>query len=184
MPGRRTDPRHAAWLGLGGNVGDVETAMAGVLQALDARGDTCVTAVSGLYRTPPWGVTDQPDFLNCCAAISTALEPRALLETCLSLERDWRRERKLRWGPRTIDIDILAHDGPPVDEPGLTIPHPRAAERAFVLVPLAELAPDLRLDGETVAALAGQADRQGMERLPRPQDWWRRGSGLQEKAGA
>lgn len=157
--------------------------MAGVLQALDARRDTCVTTVSGLYRTPPWGVTDQPDFLNCCAAISTTLEPRALLETCLSLERDWRRERKLRWGPRTIDIDILAHDGPPVDEPGLVIPHPRAAERAFVVVPLAELAPDLPLGGKTVSALAAQADRQGMERLARPADWWHGAIGKQ-KAGA
>lgn len=164
---------HAVWLGLGGNVGDVETAMAGVLQALDAREDTSVNAVSGIFRTPPWGVEDQPDFLNCCAGIETTLQAHALLDACLSLEQHWRRERRQRWGPRTIDVDIIAHDRPPVDEPGLTIPHPRAHERAFVLVPLAEIAPDIRLQGETACVLASRCDRKDMHRLDRPADWWR-----------
>lgn len=176
MAGPSPDAKRTAWLGLGGNVGDVAAAMAGVLQALDGRADTDVAAVSGLYRTPPWGVTDQPDFLNCCAVIRTALAPDALLDACLTLEREWLRERQMRWGPRTIDIDILAHDGPPVDAPGLTIPHPRASERAFVLLPLAEIAPDLRLAGRRVADLARDADRSGMTRLDLPADWWRGGS--------
>ncbi|MCB1424360.1 MAG: 2-amino-4-hydroxy-6-hydroxymethyldihydropteridine diphosphokinase [Brucellaceae bacterium] len=157
--------------------------MAGVLQALDHRADTRVTAVSGLFSTPPWGVEDQPDFLNCCAAIETSLAPEALLDACLALEQHWRRERKLRWGPRTIDIDILAHARPPVDEPGLTIPHPRARERAFVLVPLAEIAPDVMLEGATAGSLAAQCDQQGMKRLQRAADWWRAPLPM-KKAGA
>lgn len=162
-----------ACLGLGGNLGDPQVAMASLLQALDAHEACAVTAVSGLYRTPPWGVTDQPDFLNCCAAVSTSLAPRELLALCLSLERDLKRVRDRRWGPRTIDADILLYGDQTIDEEGLTIPHPRMAERAFVLVPLAEIAPDAVLDGHAIAERAEDIGKDGMMRLDLPEDWWR-----------
>lgn len=162
-----------AWLGLGGNVGDPEAAMAAALRALDARDDCKVAAVSGLFSTPPWGVTDQPDFLNACAAVETTLSARALLDACLQLETDHHRVRARRWGPRTIDIDILAYDGMKIDAEGLHVPHPRMTQRAFVLVPLAEIAPGLVVEGKTVGEHAAACDRAGMERLDRPGDWWR-----------
>lgn len=164
-----------AWLGLGGNLGDPEAAMGAVLRALDAHGDVAVTAVSPLYRTPPWGVADQPDFLNCCAGVTTTLTPRGLLELCLDQERALHRVRDRRWGPRTVDVDILVYGDEAIEEDGLTIPHPRMGERAFVLVPLADIAPGLLLDGTTIADHATTADRDGMVRLDRPVDWWRGG---------
>ncbi len=162
-----------ACLGLGGNLGDPQAAMARLLQALDAHEACVVTAVSGLFRTPPWGVTDQPDFLNCGAAVSTTLSPSALLSFCLSLERDLKRVRDRRWGPRTIDADILLYGDQTVEEEGLTIPHPRMAERAFVLVPLAEIAPDAMLDGQAIAKRAEAIGKDGMTRLDVPEDWWK-----------
>ena len=162
-----------ACLGLGGNLGDPQAAMASLLHALDAHEACMVTAVSGLYRTPPWGVTDQPDFLNCCVAVSTSLTPRALLALCLSLERDLKRVRDRRWGPRTIDADILLYGNQTIAEEGLTIPHPRMAERAFVLVPLGEIAPDAVLDGLTIAQRARAIGTDGMVRLDVPGNWWR-----------
>lgn len=174
MPGRSDPSPVRAWLGLGGNVGDPEAAMAAALRLLDARGDCKVIAVSGLFRTPPWGVTDQPDFLNACAAVETTLPARALLDACLQLETDHHRVRERRWGPRTIDIDILAYDGMTIDEEGLHVPHPRMTQRAFVLVPLAEIASGLVIDGLTVGERAEACDSTGMARLDRPKDWWRR----------
>lgn len=171
MPGRN---RHAAWLGLGGNVGDVAAAMQTCLHALDTRADTRVTAVSGLYRTPPWGLTDQADFLNCCAGLETSLSGRELLSVCLELEAGLKRTRSVRWGPRTIDLDVLAVDGEVSASPELTLPHPRIAERAFVLVPLAEIAPGLAIAGHTVGELAASSDSTAMQRLNLPEDWWRR----------
>ncbi len=162
-----------AWIGLGGNIGNPEAAMAAALRGLDMRADCTVTAVSGVYRTPPWGVTDQPDFLNSCATVETTLPPRALLDACLQVETDLQRVRTRRWGPRTIDIDILVYDDRTIDEDGLHVPHPRMKERPFVLVPLAEIAADLVIDGETVGTLADACDMAGMERLDRPIDWWR-----------
>ena len=107
-------------------------------------------ARSSDYATPPWGVTDQPPFINCAIAVETALPPRALLARALDVERTLGRDRtkERRWGPRTIDIDLLAYGDAVVDEPGLILPHPRLFERAFVLVPLAEIAPD-RIDRRT-----------------------------------
>ena len=100
-----------ATLGLGGNIGDPVQAMAEALRALDARPDSRVLAVSRLYRTPPWGKTDQDWFFNACALVETMLAPEALLDTCLDIERVMKRERKERWGPRTIDIDVLTFEG-------------------------------------------------------------------------
>jgi 2-amino-4-hydroxy-6-hydroxymethyldihydropteridine diphosphokinase len=174
LPGRSEPAATRAWLGLGGNVGDPETAMAAALGALDARDDCAVVAVSGLYRTPPWGVTDQPDFFNACAAVDTTLSARALLDVCLGTEAEFHRVRTRRWGPRTIDIDILVYGDDEIDEEGLHVPHPRMTERAFVMVPLAEIAANLEVGGRTVGEWAADCDATGMDRLERPADWWRR----------
>ncbi len=128
-----------ARIGLGSNQGD---AAANVERALDALGTLgVVTARSALYRTEPWGVADQPAFVNAAALLETALGPRALLEGLKALEKQLGRITTFRWGPRAIDLDILAYDDLRVDEPDLVVPHPRLAERAFALVPLAEVDP-------------------------------------------
>lgn len=162
-----------AFLSLGGNIGEPVKAMAAALKMLDADAGTSVTAVSSLYRTPPWGKTDQPDFLNAAAAVDTGLSPRGLIELCLASERALKRERRERWGPRIIDIDILTFGDLEVDEPGLQIPHPRMLERAFVLVPLAEIAPELVVAGKPVAAWLDEIEAAGIDRLNSGQGWWR-----------
>src|SRR5262245_38391899 len=113
--------------------------MAGALRMLDAHPNCVVVSVSSLYRTPPWGKTDQPDFLNAAAAVRTTLSPRGLLDLCLETERKLKRVRAERWGPRLIDMDLLIFGDRTIDEEGLVLPHPRMLERAFVLVPLAEI---------------------------------------------
>ncbi len=153
-----------ATLGLGGNLGDVTDAFAGALKRLSQADGVKLLRLSSVYRTPPWGVTDQPDFLNMAALVSTRLTPRALLELCLTLERDAGRERIQRWGPRTLDIDVLTYGDITMAEPDLTIPHPRIAERAFVLIPLAEVAPGLKVSRETIAHLANNIDCTGVKR--------------------
>ena len=100
-----------------------------------------ISKVSCVYKTPPWGLINQPWFFNCCVEIQTSLSPYILLNFCQAVEKQGNRERKVRWGPRTIDVDILVFDGVEMDEERLTIPHPRMLERAFVLIPLAEIAP-------------------------------------------
>ncbi len=161
------------FLGLGGNLGDPAQAMGEALRRLDADAATEVIAVSSLYRTPPWGKLDQPDFINAAAEVRTALGPRDLLDLCLAEEHRLKRERRERWGPRLIDIDILLYGDRRVSEPGLDIPHPRMTERAFVLVPLAEIASDLTIDGVPLTHLLAAVDGAGIERLPRGADWWR-----------
>ena len=128
-----------ALLGLGGNVGDVRTTLDRAVAALCDGRDVRLVARSSDYRTPPWGVTDQPAFVNLALVVETALAPRALLERALAIEAAFGRDRarEQRWGPRTLDIDIIAYDAIETHEPGLTLPHPRGLERAFVLAPLA-----------------------------------------------
>ncbi|MPZ56956.1 MAG: 2-amino-4-hydroxy-6-hydroxymethyldihydropteridine diphosphokinase [Rhizobiales bacterium] len=157
-----------ALLALGGNIGDARPTLDRAVAMLCEAGDVRLVAASSDYRTPPWGVVDQPPFINRCLVVETALPPIALLERAQAVElmlgRDRSRER--RWGPRTVDIDILAYDDLVLDEPRLTLPHPRLCERAFVLVPLAEIAGDRVIAGVKVRdALAG-VDRAGIERLP------------------
>jgi 2-amino-4-hydroxy-6-hydroxymethyldihydropteridine diphosphokinase len=157
-----------ALLALGGNVGDVRATFDRAVAMLCEESEVRLLARSSDYRTPPWGVTDQPAFVNCCLGIDTALTPRALLTRTQSVEtalgRDRTKER--RWGPRTIDIDLIAYGDVRCEEPDLTLPHPRALERAFVLVPLAEIAPDWVIDGITVAAALARLDPGGIEKLP------------------
>jgi 2-amino-4-hydroxy-6-hydroxymethyldihydropteridine diphosphokinase len=147
-----------AYVGLGSNLGDRRALIEEALRRLDADPAVEVWAVSELRETDPVGVTDQPRFLNGVAALRTTLGPRDLLDRLLAIELSLGRDRSVgRWGPRTVDLDLLLHGDAVVDEPGLTVPHPRLAERRFVLEPLDELAPGLVLpDGRRVAELLGQ----------------------------
>jgi 2-amino-4-hydroxy-6-hydroxymethyldihydropteridine diphosphokinase len=130
-----------AYVGFGSNLGDREQAILGAAAALGVR------RLSTIRETEPWGVEDQPPFLNAVGELETEESPRELLERLLAVERSHGRVRLERWGPRTLDLDLLVHGEVELDEPGLTVPHPLLAERAFVLEPLAELAPDLDIPG-------------------------------------
>ena len=133
-----------AYVGLGGNLGDAGATLRAALDALAALPGTTLVAASRLYRTPAWGVAGQPDFTNAVAALETTLAPRALLDALFAIERRHGRDRAReqgRWGPRTLDLDLLLHGDAVVDAPGLQLPHPRLHERGFVLLPLAEIAP-------------------------------------------
>lgn len=162
-----------ATLGLGGNLGDPVHAMAAALRQLDARADCRVSVVSRVYCTPPWGKTDQADFYNACAGVMTVLTPETLLDACLNIEKDMKRVRNERWGPRTIDIDVLTFEG--VEQSGgrLDLPHPRMTERGFVLMPLADFAPDLQIAGRPVSAWLSGADVQGITDSGYAEDWWK-----------
>lgn len=164
---------HRATLGLGGNIGEPRRAMADALRALDDRPDCRVVAVSRLYRTPPWGKTDQDWFFNACAEVETTLDPETLLEACLEIERLMKRVRKERWGPRTIDIDLLTFEGANVSGERLQLPHPRMVERGFVLKPLADFAADLEVEGRSVGEWLRNADVTGIEIADENTDWWR-----------
>ena len=156
-----------ALLSLGGNVGDVRATLDEAV-ALFADGDAVkLLARSSDYATPPWGVTDQPPFVNIAIAVETTLSPRTLLDRALNVERalDRDRTRERRWGPRTIDIDLLAYDDLVLEEPRLTLPHPRLFERAFVLVPLAEIVPDRVIAGRRVRDALAAIDPAGIEKL-------------------
>jgi 2-amino-4-hydroxy-6-hydroxymethyldihydropteridine diphosphokinase len=157
-----------ALIALGGNIGDVRTTFARALAMLCDSGDARLIARSSDYSTPPWGVEDQPPFVNCCASLETRLSPHDLLMRVQGIERAFGRDRnqERRWGPRTLDIDVLAYDDATVDEPDLTLPHPRLFERAFVLVPLAEIAPDRVIAGVRVKDALARIDSTGIERLP------------------
>ncbi|MBY5766107.1 2-amino-4-hydroxy-6-hydroxymethyldihydropteridine diphosphokinase [Rhizobium leguminosarum] len=162
----------SATLGLGGNIGDPVKAMAAALRRLNGRDDCRVTAVSRLYRTPPWGKTDQSFFFNACAVVETRLEPVALLDVCLSIEREMKRERIERWGPRTLDIDVLTYGDVIQDAPRLELPHPRMTDRGFVLMPLADIAPGLRVRGRAVSDWLSDAEVTGIEIADDSRDWW------------
>lgn len=163
-----------AAIGLGGNLGDPVQAMVQALNTLDAQTDCEILAVSRLYRTPPWGKLDQADFYNSCALLRTVLSAESLLELCLSIEKSMKRERLERWGPRTIDIDVLTYGDHHIESEGLQVPHPRMTQRAFVLLPLNELAPDLLVDGQSVSTWARQADATGIATFSEDGQWWRR----------
>src|SRR5919198_368723 len=157
-----------ALVALGGNVGDVRATLHRAIAALCDGKEVRLLARSSDYRTPPWGVEDQPAFVNLCIAVETALHPRMLLERAQAVERKLGRERgkERRWGPRPIDIDLLAYDGLVLDTPDLTLPHPRLLERAFVLVPLAEIVPERVIAGRRVRDALDMVDRTGIEKLP------------------
>lgn len=155
-------------VGLGGNVGEVRATLDAAVALFADGADVTLIARSSEYRTPPWGVTAQPPFVNCAISVETSLPPRALLDRALSVERALGRDRSReeRWGPRPIDIDLLAYDDLSLNERDLVLPHPRLFERAFVLVPLAEIAPDRMIAGRRVRDALAQVDAAGIERLP------------------
>lgn len=161
-----------ATLGLGGNIGNPPAAMAQALSTLALHDDCNLLAVSHLYSTPPWGKTDQADFFNCCAMIETTLAAEALLDLCLDIERDMKRVRLERWGPRTIDIDVLTFGDESIVTERVEIPHPRMTERGFVLLPLADIAPDIRVKGRDVASWLSDADTTGIKRANEKREWW------------
>lgn len=164
--------KRRAWLGLGGNIGDVKTVLQEAIDLLRGNDGVELIEVSPLYKTPPWGVEDQPWFLNCCVEVSTTASPEELLEICQEAERQGKRQRTVRWGPRTIDIDIIAFEGIDQVEQRLTIPHPRATQRAFVMVPLADIAPELKLSGKTIQEWAKELDADGLQPASDTNDWW------------
>lgn len=144
-------PTVVACIGLGGNLGDSAAIVAAALQALDRLPQTRLLRESRRYRTPAWGVTAQPDFVNAAALVETRLPARALLQHLLALERDYGRVRAAddsdRWGPRVLDLDILLYGDHEVDEPGLVLPHPRLPQRAFALLPLLDVLPEAVIPG-------------------------------------
>jgi 2-amino-4-hydroxy-6-hydroxymethyldihydropteridine diphosphokinase len=143
-----------AYVGVGANLGDREETIENAIALLPG-----VVAVSELRETEPVGVVDQPPFLNGAVALETALSPRELLDTLLAVERVLGRERRERWGPRTIDLDLLLYGGETLDEPGLTVPHPRLHERRFALEPLLDLDPELEIPGRgRVSELLAELD--------------------------
>ena len=139
-----------AFVGLGGNLGDAVATLRSAVQALAGLPETRVLQVSSLDRTPAWGLQQQADFINGAALLETRLEARELLEALLGVERDFGREREAgsRWGPRTLDLDLLLYGDAVIGEPGLQVPHPHLHERAFALVPLLEIAPDILIPGQ------------------------------------
>ena len=156
-----------AFVAFGGNVGDARDTIArGIAQFCD--GDRIrLIARSSDYRTPPWGKTDQAAFINACIAIDTGLTPLGLLDRAHEVERAFGRDRhkEERWGPRSLDIDLLTYGEETLDDPKLTLPHPRLFERAFVLVPLSEIAPDAVIAGRSLREVLDRLDQSGIERL-------------------
>lgn len=153
--------RRCAVLGLGGNLGDRKGNLEAALDALGHLPDTAVVAVSSLYETAPVGYADQPDFYNIVAVVETALSPRALLGSCFGIEAALGRVRTFRNAPRVVDIDVLLYEGVASDDAELTLPHPRMMERAFVLVPLAELFPN----GEALGVPFSMIETDGVRRI-------------------
>ncbi|TQM12809.1 2-amino-4-hydroxy-6-hydroxymethyldihydropteridine diphosphokinase [Pseudoxanthomonas sp. 3HH-4] len=138
-----------ACIGLGANLGDAAGTLRQAVIALGQREEVTVRRMSRCYRTPAWGREDQPDFINAAVLLETSLSPRALLDLLLAVEADFGRHRidGERWGPRTLDLDLLLYGDAVIDEPGLRVPHPHLHERAFALVPLLEVMPDARIPG-------------------------------------
>jgi len=159
-----------AWIGLGGNENDPSRQLAEACAELDRLPGSRLVMRSRFYRTPPWGPVPQPDYVNAAARVDTGLGPGELLRRLQGIERaHGRRRGGERWGPRPLDLDILLYDAAEMETPDLTLPHPRMAERAFVLVPLAEIAPDLPVPGRgRVGELAARADAAGVDPVEGP----------------
>ncbi len=156
-----------AYLALGGNEGDVVASFTLAVKALNAVEGTAVINASSLYVTPPWGLTSQADFHNACLCLNTDLPPEVLLHTCLELEKNAGRDRarSLRWGPRPLDLDILVYGDVQMKTDTLTLPHPHILARPFVLLPLAEIAPTLKIHGQSIADAARDCDATGIVKL-------------------
>jgi len=158
----------SALIALGGNVGDVRATFKAAIIDICAQAQARLLARSSDYATPPWGEEQQPPFVNACIEIETVLDPHALLRVLHAVEtrhgRD--RARETRWGPRPLDLDLIAYDDLVLQEPDFTLPHPQLFGRAFVLAPLAEIAPDRLIAGRRVRDALAQVDASGIEKLP------------------
>jgi 2-amino-4-hydroxy-6-hydroxymethyldihydropteridine diphosphokinase len=154
-----------AYIALGSNLGDSKQQLLDAIEKLSSLPNSRVLARSRLYRTPPWGNVEQPAFLNAVIVLETPLPPHDLLDALLEIEREAGRLRNgERWGPRTLDLDLLHVAGQAVNDARLTLPHPHISQRAFVLLPLNDLAPDLEIPGQgRVSDLLRAVDTQGCE---------------------
>jgi 2-amino-4-hydroxy-6-hydroxymethyldihydropteridine diphosphokinase len=158
--------KRVVYVGLGSNLSDPRAQVLRALRALDGLPDTRVMARSSLYRSAPVGFLEQPDFINAVAQLETSLSPRSLLDVLLELEHECGRTREFRNAPRTLDLDVLLYDDLRHHEHGLTIPHPQMHQRAFVLQPLLEIAPDCVIPGiGSVLAALQQCGNQELERI-------------------
>jgi 2-amino-4-hydroxy-6-hydroxymethyldihydropteridine diphosphokinase len=151
-------------LALGSNIGDGPANIANALRRLEKSDAMEITAVSSIYKTAPWGYLAQPPFANACALARTRLDPASLLAAVKKVEADMGRTETIRWGPRLIDIDILFYGDAPLSTPDLILPHKELFNRAFVLVPLAEIAPRLTIAGRSVAEAAAKLAGEGIEK--------------------
>ena len=164
MTDTRTSPEPViAILALGSNVGEKRDNIARAATNMGSLDGVEIVKRSRDYRTPPWGNTDQDWFVNACMSISTTLSPSELLARCLETERKMGRERGMKWGPRVIDLDILTYGDAVSRESDLVVPHPYITKRAFVLAPMAEVAPDLVLDGKTILQWRDGVSCEGIE---------------------
>src|SRR4051794_17219472 len=168
MGGERQTRSTSVLIALGGNVGDVRATFKKAIANICGMTQGILLARSSDYATPPWGVEQQARFINACIEIETSLDPHALLFTLQKIEQKFGRDRanETRWGPRTLDLDLIAYDDVTLQRPELTLPHPRLFERAFVLVPLAEIAPDRLIRGRTAKAVLERLSTEGIERFP------------------
>jgi 2-amino-4-hydroxy-6-hydroxymethyldihydropteridine diphosphokinase len=157
-----------ALIALGGNVGDVRATFQKAIANICGMTQAVLLARSSDYATPPWGEVPQERFINACIEIDTSLDPHALLFVLHKIEAKFGRDRakEKRWGPRTLDLDLIAYDDVSINKPELTLPHPHLFERAFVLVPLAEIAPDRVIAGRRIASALAELSSEGIERLP------------------
>src|SRR5882724_4832972 len=155
-------------IALGGNVGDVRATFQRAIVNICGMTQGALLARSPDYVTPPWGNEQQARFINACIEIETSLDPHALLFTLHKIEKKFGRDRanETRWGPRTLDLDLIAYDDVSLQKPELTLPHPRLFERAFVLLPLAEIVPDRVIAGHNITAALAQLSTEGILRLP------------------
>lgn len=161
----------SAFLGLGSNLGDRSGALARAAERFGRDPGIWIVAGSSFYATEPVGLPGEPEFINAALEILTVHRPEALLDVCLAIESEFGRVRTGKRSSRTLDIDILLYGKRRIDNSRLKVPHPRMADRAFVLVPLVEIAPDLVLGGKTIAALALAVNQGGIRRLDNPPPW-------------
>lgn len=154
-----------AYLGLGSNIGNKREYIDAALQLLREHKDIQVTDRSSYYETDPVGYLDQDSFLNIVAAIETSLEPMSLLFYCNEIEQKLKRKREIRWGPRTIDVDILLYENYTSQDEHLTIPHPRMCERSFVMIPLYEIAKDIRIFGHSIGDIVEKLGQEGIRKI-------------------
>jgi 2-amino-4-hydroxy-6-hydroxymethyldihydropteridine diphosphokinase len=168
-PEEKSEPGLAfdATLGLGANIGDRVLNIEEAIERLTADGAVKLVARSRFYRTAPWGVIDQDWFVNVCISVRTDVTARELLQRCQAVETAMARVRTLRWGPRNIDVDILTFRDQTIDDPDLIVPHPRIAERAFVLVPLRDIAPDIKIRGKSIDDMLSNLDSSDVQPLAR-----------------